>query len=137
MQTATRLSLQEANDLLPLVKAIGREIAERQTTRWRLNNRRHQLEESSTPEGLCRALAELDARIRAQDDALDSSLSELEKLGLTVLRANPLTVHFPGATRSGDVVFCWQLGEESVCYGHPPGEEENPRRPLKLRQEEA
>jgi len=137
MQTATRLSLHDANALLPLVKAIGREVVERQATRWRLQHRRQQLEEAATPEGLSQSLADLDARILAQEEALARSLAELEGLGLTILRTNPLTVHFPGATRSGEVVFCWQEGEDAVCYGHRVGEEEDPRRPLKLRAQES
>jgi hypothetical protein len=51
---------------------------------------------------------------------------------MTVLRTNPLTVHIPGTAKSGEVVFCWQEGESSVCYGHPPGQEEHQRRPLKV-----
>jgi hypothetical protein len=30
-------------------------------------------------------------------------------------------------------VFCWQSGEEGITHGHPVGEEEDPRRPLRLR----
>ena len=46
---------------------------------------------------------------------------------------NPLTVHIPGQSRSGPVVFCWEEGEDSVCFGHPLGEEQEARRPLKLK----
>jgi hypothetical protein len=125
-------SLPEANRALKLVRAIAAELMERRTTRRVLSRQREQLEAANTPEGLRGELAELDARIWTHDEALARCKDELEDLGMTVLRTNPLTVHIPGTSRSGDVVFCWQEGEGSVCYGHPPGEEEHQRRPLRV-----
>ncbi len=125
-------SLPEANQALKLVRAIAAELLERRTTRRALSRQREQLESANTPEGLRGELAELDARIWTHDEALARCKNELEGLGMTVLRTNPLTVHIPGTSRSGDVVFCWQEGEGSVCYGHPPGEEEHQRRPLRV-----
>jgi hypothetical protein len=78
-------------------------------------------------------LANLDARIYEHDEALFRCRKELETLGMTVLRMSPLTVHIPGYSRSGPVVFCWEEGEATVCFGHPVGEEEEQRRPLRLR----
>lgn len=126
-------SLPEANHALKLVRAIGGEVAERRTLRRQLNRQREQLETARTPEGLRSELAELDARIFEQDEGLSRCKNELEDLGMTVLRTNPLTVHIPGQSKSGPVVFCWQEGEGSVCYGHPIGEEEEQRRPLRLK----
>jgi hypothetical protein len=157
-------SLHEANDLLKLVRVIAAEMLERRSDRRRLARNREQLEVADTPEGLRKELAELDARIWEHDDVLRSCKIELEDLGLTVLRTNPLTVHIPGRslpTKAGrtaktgmathvegtakrllskgrdrngttEVVFCWQEGESSVCFGHPMGEEEHQRRPLRV-----
>lgn len=126
-------TLPEANRVLALVRVIGAELIERRTLRRTLNRQREQLEASSTPEGLCQSLAELDARIYEQDDGVARCKQELEGLGMTVLRTNPLTVHISGDSRSGPVVFCWQEGESTVCFGHPVGEEEEQRRPLRLK----
>ncbi|MBP8301171.1 MAG: DUF2203 family protein [Planctomycetes bacterium] len=49
------------------------------------------------------------------------------------MRTNPLTVHIPGQSKTGAVVFCWQEGEGAVCYGHPTGQEKEQRRPLQIR----
>lgn len=125
-------TLQEANQALKLVRAIAAELLERRTERRSLARQREQLEAAETPEGLRSELAELDARIWEHDDALVRCKGELEGLSMTVLRTNPLTVHIPGTSRSGAVVFCWQEGEASVCFGHPPGEEEHQRRPLRV-----
>jgi hypothetical protein len=126
-------TLTETNRLLPLVQAIAAEIVERRTERQKLLRQREMLEGAASPEGLSLALGDLDARLRQLEDGIDGACRELLGLRLTVLRTNPLTVHFPGATRTGAIVFCWQEGEDRVSFGHPSGEEEDPRRPLKLR----
>lgn len=137
-----RYSLKEANQVLKLVRVISVEMLERRTDRRRLARRRDQLETAVTPEGLRSELAELDARIWEHDEALHNCRHELEDLGLTVLRTNPLTVHIPGRSlptkgrasvvASHEVVFCWQEGEDAVGFGHPLGEEEHQRRPLRV-----
>ena len=126
-------TLQEANQVLRLLRSIAVEVVERRTCRRALARQRSQLEAAVTPEGLRGELAELDARIWEHDEALARCKKELEELGMTVLRTNPLTVHIPGQGRRGEVVFCWQEGETSVCFGHPVGDEEHPRRPLRVR----
>jgi hypothetical protein len=143
-----RYTLKEANQVLKLVRIIAHEMLERRNDRHQLARRRAQLETAQTPEGLRSELSELDARIWEHDEALYYCNHELEDLGLTVLRTNPLTVHFPGrnapakgrkeassratATPSQNVVFCWQEGEDGVGFGHPLGEEEDQRRPLRV-----
>lgn len=126
-------SLPEANQLLPLVRAIAREFVERRAQRRSLHREREQLENARTPEGLRSELAALDARISDHDDVLATCRREIEDMGMTVLRTNPLTIHIPGQSRSGPVVFCWEEGENSVCFGHPLGEEQEARRPLRLK----
>lgn len=125
-------TLPEANQAMKLVRSIAAELLERRTERRSLARQREQLEAAATPEGLRSELAELDARIFEHDEGLIRCKQELEDLGMTVLRTNPLTVHIPGQSRSGAVVFCWQEGETSVCFGHPVGEEEHQRRPLRV-----
>ncbi len=138
-------TLAEANQALPLVRAIAAELAERRSERRALRRQRELLEGAQTPEGLRDELAELDARIWEHDEALARCRHEFEELGMTVLRTNPLTIHIPGVTGTTGkaaaegtgtapaVVFCWQEGEAAVGHGHPLGEEEDQRRPLRVR----
>lgn len=130
-------TLPEANEALKLVQAIAAEMLERRAARRTLDRQREQLESAATPEGLREELAELDARIWEHDEALVRCQHELEELGMTVLRTTPLTIHIPGTSQSGEVVFCWEEGEGSVCFGHPPGEELEQRRPLRLKKRSA
>lgn len=131
-------TLAQANLAMPLIRAIAAELVERRIERRALRRRRELLEKARTPEGLRDELAELDARIWEHDEALARCHAEYEELGMTVLRTNPLTIHIPGESRGprpaqNTVVFCWQEGEETVCHGHPVGEEEDQRRPLRIR----
>ncbi len=129
-------TLLEANQVLKLIQAIAAELIERRQARRGLSRRREQLEAAVTPEGLRGELAELDAQIWEHDEGINRCKAELEDLGMTVLRTNPLNVHIPGTAKNSDVVFCWQEGETSLCYGHPVGEEREQRRPLRLKTRE-
>lgn len=126
-------TLAEANQVLPLLRVIAAEFTERRGLRRSLARERDQLENAHTPEGLRGELAELDARIAEQDEALWRCRREFEDLGMRVLQNHPLTLHISGQSRTGPVVFCWEEGESSVCFGHAVGEEEDARRPLKLK----
>lgn len=132
-----RFTLDQTTALLPLVKAVAKEIVERRTARRHLVRSRDVLEAAQLTGSQASeqrpSLAALDARIIEHDEGLARSQQELESFGLTILRLNPLTIHFPGHTRTGNVVFCWQENEETVCHGHAVGEEEEPRRPLKVK----
>ncbi len=130
----TCFTLNQANDLLPLVKAIASELVERRAERLRALKVKEELEACRSPEGLGRAINDLESDIVHHDCALVDGRKELEHLGLTVLRMNPLTVHFPGRAPSPQaVVFCWMEGDSSIDHGHPEGEEDKPRRPLRVR----
>lgn len=126
-------TLAQAKSLLPLVQAIVTELVERRDQRRATKRQIEGLEAAASPEGLCLSLSELDAQLAAADAGMERSKQELESLGLVVMRTNPVTIHFPGISRNDRLVFCWQEGERGLCYGHAVGEEEDPRRPLRVK----
>ncbi|MHC5065493.1 MAG: DUF2203 family protein [Planctomycetota bacterium] len=128
-----RYTLEEANRLLPLVSAIAAEITDRRDEKRQLRRVRSELEHAKTDEGLKVAISDIDSRIFELEMGMNSSQKELEALGLHILRSFPLTIHIPGHSQPGPLVFCWQEGESRVCHGHAVGEEEDPRRPLRVR----
>jgi hypothetical protein len=132
--TQTRYTLEQANQLLPLLESIAQEIRERRDEQRKLARLRDDLELSRTPEGLGRSLEEIGTRLHELQVGLRTALTELESLGVTILRLKPLTVHVPGVTQDGDIVFCWQAGETQIAHGHPVGDEDDPRRPLQVRE---
>ena len=129
----TQYTLVQAKSLLPLVQAIVHELVERRAQKRQAKKLIESLESAGSPEGLCLSLAELDAQLAAADEGLELGKRELQALGLVVMRMNPVTIHFPGTSRNDRLVFCWQENERGVCYGHAVGEEEDPRRPLRVR----
>lgn len=126
-------TLVEANRLLPLVTAIAGELTERRDEQRKLQRLHLELEQARTNEGVCIALYDLDSRLFEIELGLKQVRKEFALLGLHILRVSPLTIHIPGNTQQGQLVFCWQEGETRVCHGHALGEEENPRRPLRVR----
>jgi hypothetical protein len=128
-------SLSQANEILPLVKAIAAEIVERRTERQQVLRLKEELEAARSPEGLNQAISDLECEISQHDQAVADGRKELEHLGLTVLRMNPLTIHFPGRAAPQTVVFCWMEGDTSIDHGHLVGEEDEPRRPLRVRRQ--
>jgi hypothetical protein len=131
--SATRYTLAEAENMLPLIKAIAGEIVERHRLRRELHRSRSSFESAKSPEGLTAAIADASARIFDQTEGIRGALDEFIELGLTVLRLHPLTIHIPGRSVSGPLVFCWQVGDDGIAHGHRVGEEDDPRRPLRVR----
>ncbi|MAD33055.1 MAG: hypothetical protein CMJ88_04790 [Planctomycetes bacterium] len=138
----TRYTIEQANEALKLVRVIAAELMERRDTRREMASRRSDLEAAAKPERLRSQLAELDARIWEQDEALLRCRRELDDLGMKVFRDDPLTIHIPGRglpklTRRGQViepgrelVFCWKEDETGVEFGSNTGDDEQQREPL-------
>lgn len=139
-----RYTIEQANEALKLVRVIAAELMERRDTRRDMASHRAKLEAAATPERLRSELAELDARIWEQDEALLRCRRELDDLGMKVFRDDPLTIHIPGQgipkkTRRGqviepgrDLVFCWKEDEASAGFGSNAGDDGQQREPLQV-----
>ena len=114
----TRLTLEECNHLLPLVRSIANELVERREEFKDLRSRSKELEGAQSPEGLSVALSDLDARILELEDCILEACEELARQGLTVHQMNPLVVHFPGRTGAEDAQFSWTEGDPFVSDPH-------------------
>lgn len=125
-------TLAEAEKMLPLIEAIAAEITARHDERRRLHSARASLEAARSPEGLSTSLGDIQTEIFVQTEGIHAAMDELVHLDLSILRLNPVTVHIPGRSAGRPVVFCWQVGDTSIGHGHELGEENDPRRPLKV-----
>lgn len=94
----------EARLLLPLLKSIGREIAERQRTLLRLERDMPSPEEREA----CR---EWSAELAVQRRELRMAHLELERLGCSLVGRRPLTIRIPRRAPEGRGSFLWQGGE--------------------------
>ena len=129
-------TLKLANELLPLLHSIAAEVRALRTERRELDRMVKELEDEEgarTSEGVESSLTEAQFRLRELNWQLRCCEQEVQTLGLTVQNMNPFTIHIPGQTRSGELVFCWEEGEGAISHGHETGEENEPRRPLRIR----
>ena len=118
-----RKDLSEARSMIPLLRSISCEIRERRIALARAEALRSELLErasKSTNEGFIIALQDLECEIATCRRGIDSALTELNSLGLKVPCIRPLVVHIPGRTSEGDVVFCWEEGDEAFEASTPP-----------------
>jgi len=114
MSDIERLDLAGAKALLPLIRAIAAEVKDRRIELSRLHGLRNDLIHHSgkvSPEGFTVALEDLEQAARMEQRGLDRALRELERLQLEVRSIQPLVIHIPGRTSTGDVVFCWEEGK--------------------------
>ncbi len=114
MSHLARLDLAGAKALLPLIRVIASEIKDRRIELSRLNGLRNDLANRSdrvSPEGFTMAIEDLEQAVRTEQRGLDRALRELERLELEVRSIQPLVIHIPGRTSTGDVVFCWEEGK--------------------------
>lgn len=114
-------TIQECNDLLPLVRAIAAELIERREIYGILVRKQRKLEHSDTPEGLTSALASLDASVWDQENGILRACREIASHGLALQTLNPVVVHFPGVEK--DVVHCWREDEPRITHQHGRGDE--------------
>lgn len=94
----------EARRLLPLLKSIGREIAQRQRIVCRL-------ELVEPPDDEREAHREWVADLALQRRELRMAHRELERLGCSLVGRRPLTIRIPRRAPEGRRSFLWQGGE--------------------------
>lgn len=126
------LTLNEAKALLPLIKAIAAELHDRAAEKRRAEVTLDSLEKARSPEGLCLSRAELQDSIEASEAGIARGRIELERLGVQLQKLRPVTIHIPGRSQKDRLVFCWQEGDSTINHGHARGEEDDPRRPLRI-----
>lgn len=96
-----------ANRLLPLLRAIGREIEERTNELEALELRLEGLSRLQAPEDVRRLVAEAATHRRE----LRLAREELSRFGCQVLGTAPLTIRIPGRQGETKKSFVWQAGD--------------------------
>lgn len=95
---------EEAQALLPLLRAITREIEERIHALDRIEARLEELAEESD------LAHELTAQAATHRRQLRLAHRELERLGCSIVGTTPLTLRIPGRVDGADHSFVWQRG---------------------------
>ncbi|MCA9099761.1 MAG: DUF2203 domain-containing protein [Planctomycetales bacterium] len=130
----TRLfSVEEANAMLPLVRAIttdvvtlARELVERGDRLDLLKSRR----EGSVQDVYGEELGEIEDELHNDAARLRGYVNELADLGVELKSAGMGLVDFPTVVDEQPAFLCWQLGEGEVSHWHRRDGSYDDRRPL-------
>lgn len=118
--TRTLYSASEANEVLPLVRSIVRDIVDEFRTLRTVGRERRTLEVQAGTNGAHAArLAELGGEVARQSERIESYLQELASLGLEVRDLELGLVDFPTIVEGEPAYLSWRLGEERVTFWHP------------------
>lgn len=128
-----RRTLNECKAMLPLVVRVAAEISSRVRELKSAEDVIARLSLVRTPEGVGDSLSCAEDEAERAQAGIDRCKLELKSLGLRVTRVVPVTVHFPGHDPQRTLTFCWKEGDETICHGHATGEENEPRRPLRIK----
>lgn len=111
-------TVEEANRTLPLVRRIVSD-AVRDYWRWQEKVREFEEVAANRIPGEPNELADrLEAEAQGLASEIDGYLGEIRALGVQMKGFDTGLVDFPGELDGRRVLFCWQLGEESVEYWH-------------------
>jgi hypothetical protein len=129
-------SLEEANKMLPLVRAIVQDIT---TLYEALTQRARKFEElGEEPVSLDRRdeLDRLRDEFEKDEDRLREYLDELHKLGVEFKGFDLGLVDFPCWENGREICLCWKHGEPTIAFWHETWAGFAGRRPLGQRTED-
>lgn len=123
-QSKRFFTLAEANQRLPLVRAIVSDIVElfRDVTerRQRLIDliERNQLGSKRVASPYTEELEQMQADIQADVEKLNGFAQELSELGIELKDPNIGLIDFPTLVDGREAYLCWKLGEPEVGFWH-------------------
>ena len=128
-------TVEEANRTLPLVRRIVSDIV---GDYWRWQEKVREFEAAALLRTVDQPNEEADrleheAQQLARD--IDGYVREIRQLGVQMKGLDTGLVDFPGEIDGKRVLFCWQLGEETVQYWHDEDAGFAGRQPLPSYQE--
>jgi hypothetical protein len=114
-------TVEQANRMLPLVRAIVSDIVELAGDLTQRNDRLSMLQVSDTEEGdpYSEEVLQMQREIERDMDRLQAFVDELAELGVELKSATEGLVDFRSRIDNREAYLCWKLGEEEVAYWHP------------------
>lgn len=119
---ANRLfTVEQANRMLPLVRAIVSDIVDLASDLTQRNDRLSMLQVSDAEEGdpYSEEVLQMQREIELDMDRLQAFVDELAELGVELKSATEGLVDFKSRIDNRDAYLCWKLGEGEVGYWHP------------------
>ncbi|RMG42133.1 MAG: DUF2203 family protein [Planctomycetota bacterium] len=116
---------EEANRMLPLLRAIVRDIVtlfrQIHDQKDRLNElaARHRRRPREADDDVYAAeVREMEREMEQDIEKLEACIDELRQLGVQLKDPVLGLIDFPAKCGDRDVFLCWQLGEDTVAYWH-------------------
>jgi hypothetical protein len=127
----------EANNMLPLVRAIVKDIVDLAHSLRDQNARLERLTLDGVARGILTAqqLEEEQSAFEKDQDELQAFVDELHGLGLELKDLLVGLVDFPGWMDDREVCLCWKLGEAEVAWWHETNAGYQGRQPLPVHAE--
>ena len=116
-----RFTVEEANAMLPLVRAIAQDLAELSRD---VTDRRERLahllagRELDRDDPYSSELAQVEDELRRDVERLQGYVAELRELGVEPKSGEEGLIDFPAMMDGRTVYLCWRLGEPEVLYWH-------------------
>lgn len=133
MGTAIRtlFTVEEANQVLPLVRSIVRNVVDDFRELRNAGRERRALEvESAGRKGVERYIESLKDKVNEFSARIEGYLRELSDLGLEVRDLELGLVDFPSLIDGEPAYLSWRLGEDLVCWWHPADKGFSDRSPV-------
>ena len=117
-------TIEEANNALPLVRAIVADIVAKYAAVSERKSRLDQIRESrsarerGSPDLYGEELAQVEEELDKEIARLQEFIDELENLGVELKDIRRGLVDFRGKMDGREVYLCWLLGEEEVGHWH-------------------
>ena len=127
----TLFTVEEANQVLPLVRSIVRDVVNDFRELRNAGRERRALEvESAGSRGAARLIEELKDKVNEYSARIEGYLRELSDLGLEVRDLELGLVDFPSLIDGEPAYLSWRLGEEDVSWWHPADKGFSDRAPV-------
>ncbi len=127
----TLFTVDEANQVLPLVRSIVRDVVNDFRELRNAGRERRALEvETAGHRGAQRHIELLKDKVNEYSARIESYLRELSDLGLEVRDLELGLVDFPSLIDGEPAYLSWRLGEEDVSWWHPADKGFSDRAPV-------
>jgi len=124
-----RYSIDEANALIPQVRAVILQLAVEQRRLMDLHVAMHAVHEGNGDPSASARASELEAESAQVEDGMRSLVDVLAAMDVQLRDIQTGLVDFPGERDGRDVWLCWRLADPSVSFWHNTDEGFATRKP--------
>ncbi|MEZ0324084.1 MAG: DUF2203 domain-containing protein [Hydrogenothermaceae bacterium] len=125
-------TLKEANYLLPQIKALVEEIAEKREYMNYYLFRYEELNEKDRDEKDELELMYVKTLISTENQEIKELIEVIEGFGVLVKGLDPVIIDFPAENNGEEIFLCWKEDEESILYWHGKYEGFQGRKPISM-----